>query len=161
MEERQTDSEGMTAAGSETQYERTAGTESTPAKSNGDRPAGLLNRDAMLKIARKPREPKKVELPWLGSDAHVFVMPMTARDKDEFEKSLVKGKGRKRVVTEDNIRARIISRCTVNADGSRMFTDRDVDDLGNLDGQTADAIFTIAATESGITDEDVEDLAKN
>lgn len=142
----------------EVRYERTPG--ATPS-TNGDRPRGLLGRDALLKITRKPREPRRVDLPWLGEDAHVYVMPMTSREKDAFEKSLVKGKGKKRIVTEDNIRARIMVRCIVNQDGSRVLTDNDVNDMGNLDGQSADAIFLIAATESGITDEDVEEFAKN
>src|SRR5688572_28595038 len=63
---------------------------------------------------------------WGGS---VRVRTMTAAERDKFdtETEKIRAKGGD---TSDNLRARLVAACTVDADGKKLFTTADAETLG-------------------------------
>lgn len=100
-----------------------------------------------------------VEVPeWGGS---VKVQGMTGRDRDAFEAEIIERKGKDFSVNMRNIRAKLVSLSLVNGDGKRIFYEKDVAALGKKSALALDRVFTVAQELSGISTEDVEELAKN
>ena len=75
-------------------------------------------------------------------------------ERDEFEKSCRDPKGRLR----GNTRARLAVRTVVNEDGSRVFTDDDIQTVGRIRVDVLQKVFNLAQKLSGISDADVEEL---
>lgn len=107
----------------------------------------LLTSEKATKI---PRE--RLELPELGG--FVYVKGMTGAERDEFEKSCRDVKGRLR----GNTRARLAVRTVINEDGSRVFSDDDIQTVGRIRVDVLQKIFNLAQKLSGISDADVEEL---
>ena len=117
----------------------------------------LLTRDEILKA--QDLQTQTVEVPeWGGS---VKVQGMTGTDRDAFEADIVQKKGKDFSVNMRNIRAKLVAVSLVNGDGKRIFTDKDIAALGKKSAAALDRIFSIAQELSGISTEDVEELAKN
>lgn len=128
----------------------------------------VLTRDAILQ--REDMRPELVDVPeWGGS---VYVRPLTGFEREQFEKSLVpespNGKaGRRRRKSADvtaamgTVRARLCALCIVDKDGTRLFTDEDIEALGNKSAAATSRIFDRAAELSGIMEKDVDDLAES
>lgn len=123
--------------------------------------AAPLTRDAFRQLAKQKRRTVRVDLPWLGAGAHTYVLVPTARERDAFEATLVTGTGKKAQLSTDNVRARMLVRWVSDADGTRLFGDNEADAMGELGAKTVDAIYRAIQRESGITDDDVEELAGN
>ena len=115
-----------------------------------------LDRSALLAATAIPRE--AVPLPELGGV--VYVRGMTGSERDAFEVSLVQGRGRKREVNLRNLRAKLVAYCTVDAQGVRLFTDADVEQLGQVRADVVNRIYTVAQRLSGITEEDADELGQ-
>ncbi len=128
-----------------------------------------LTREAVLEA--KDSEAVEVDCPeWGGT---VLVRGMSARERDQFEVSLEQdaastvqvqrgragGRGPSRNLV--NIRAKIVSKCCVDDDGQRLFTDADVTALGEKSGAPVDRIFEVASRLSGIGPQDMETMAAN
>ena len=117
----------------------------------------ILTREQILDA--QDLQTEVVEVPeWGGS---VKVQGMTGRDRDAFEAEIIERKGKDFNVNMQNIRAKLVSLSLVNGDGQRVFTDKDVAALGKKSAVALDRIFTVAQKLSGISKEDVEELAKN
>lgn len=101
-----------------------------------------------------------VEVPeWGGS---VTVQELDAQARDSYEASLRSIRRDGSVVpVQDNIRAKLVVRCLVNPDGSRMFSDEQTDDLGRKSATIVDRLFDVAARLSGLEDEDVKAEGKD
>lgn len=114
-------------------------------------------------LAAKAPEWKAVFLPSLKK--HVVVVGMSGKARDSFEASLVAGKGKHRDVKTDNIRAKLAARCVFTAPpeegGTRMFTDAQADELGDVRAAILGPIFTVAQELSGVSDEDIDELGKD
>jgi hypothetical protein len=128
-----------------------------------------LSRDAILEA--KDREVVEVDCPeWGGT---VLVRGMTGKERDMFEMSLAeesagavqvqrgRGGGRPPGRNLINVRAKIVVRCVVDEDGSRLFTDADAVALGEKSGAAVDRVFTVASRLSGMGEEDTEEMAAN
>ena len=59
-----------------------------------------------------------------------------------------------------NIRAKLASWCCVDAQGGRLFTESDVQALGGKSAAALGRIFDVATRLSGITEEDVDEMAE-
>lgn len=117
----------------------------------------MLTRDQILESQDIQEE--IVEVPeWGGS---VKVRGMTGIERDQFESSIMKGKGKNIQLNWTNIRAKLVVNTVINGDGSRLFTDGDIAALGKKSASALDRVFDVAQRLSGITKEDVEELAKN
>jgi len=115
----------------------------------------ILSRDDILKADDLQKE--LVPVPEWGGD--VWVYGMTGGERDAFEAEvLIQRKGGARIDTR-NIRAKMAARCIRNEDGERMFGDGDIKVLAKKSAKALDRIFDAAQRLSGISDEDVEELA--
>ncbi len=105
-------------------------------------------------------EPEWVPLEeWGGPGAGVFIKGLTALERDTFEQTLViQGKGRTPSrVDMTNARAKLVAQSAVNAEGVRVFADRDVKELGNKNALLINRLYEAATKLSGMRDEDLEE----
>jgi hypothetical protein len=97
---------------------------------------------------------------WGGLE--VYVRSLSGAERDQFESSnLIKGKGGTFDVRIDNLRARLVALSVCEKDGTRVFTIRDAESIGRKNAGAIAQIYEIAARLSGITKEDLDELAKN
>ena len=118
----------------------------------------LLDRDAILGAQDLPTE--DVSVPeWGGT---VRVRGLTGSERDAWEASLVQGAGTKhaRLVLAD-VRARLLARTIVDEEGKHIFGDGDIKALSAKSAMALERVFKVAQRLSGLTDEDVEELAGN
>ena len=59
------------------------------------------------------------------------------------------------------LKALLVVMATVDAEGTPLFKREDVPALNRKSGKAIDRIFQVAAELSGLSEEDIEDLAKN
>lgn len=117
----------------------------------------LLNRTAILEV--KDIKTEILTVPEWGGD--VIVKGLSGTERDSFEAECVQGKGKNQTVNLVNLRARLVARSLVDENGQRLFEDRDVDLLGKKSAQALSRVFERAQVLSGLTNSDVEELAKN
>jgi hypothetical protein len=117
-----------------------------------------LSRDDILKA--EDCRTQEVDVPeWGGT---VLVRGMTGRERDQFETSMLeRGRGGRMVPNTANTRAKVVARCVVDEDGTRLFTDADVAALGEKSGAAIDRVFEVAATLSGLAERDREEMARD
>lgn len=123
--------------------------------------AKMLGREAILQVDDLAQE--VVEVPeWGGA---VLVRGLTGSERDAFEQDIVQmrrnGKAMTTEIDMHNIRAKLCVRCMVDEDGERLFSDADMEALGRKSAQALQRVFDVAQRLSGLTSEDVEELAKN
>lgn len=117
----------------------------------------ILTKEAILKA--QDIEIREVEVPEWGGV--VYVRGMTGRERDRYENSLYKQKGKERVLNTQNARAKLVVMCTVDQDGNRIFDEEEVNVLSQKSSKALDRIFAVAMELSGITENDMEELTKN
>ena len=88
----------------------------------------------------------------------VYVKNLTGAERDAFEGSLLvkDGKGR-RTVTYTDLRAKLIARTVCDAEGNRLFTDKDITLLTLKSAAPLQRIFE-AQRLSGLSSDDVAEL---
>lgn len=118
----------------------------------------VLGKDAIL--GSKDIQLIEVDVPeWGGT---VLVKGLSGEERDAFEASMLKGEGKKQKVDTQNIRAKLCSLAIVNEKGERIFSDlASIAALGKKSATALSRVYDIAAKESGLRDEDIEDLVKN
>jgi len=113
-----------------------------------------LSRDAILDADDIKTE--DVAVPeWGGT---VKIKALMGVERDKFEADMVKSNNKYDFA---NIRAKLVAMSVVDADGNRLFTDQDVAALGNKSAGALNRVFEVAQRLSGLTQEDVDELAKN
>jgi hypothetical protein len=100
-----------------------------------------------------------VPVPEWGGD--VLVRGLTGEQRDTFEASIVHLEGKKAATDLANIRAKLVSASLVDEKGDLLFDERDVEALGRKSAVALQRIFEVAQRLSGLTQSDVEELAKN
>lgn len=116
----------------------------------------LLSKEALLAARQRPTE--TVPVPELGGD--VVLRGLSGRERDAFEESLFVQKGKKRERNMANVRARLVALCAVDDQGSRLFTDADVELIGEMRADVVDRLFDVAQRLSGLREQDVDELGK-
>jgi len=117
----------------------------------------FLTRDAILAATDLPSE--TVDVPeWGGS---VLVRGLTGAQRDQFEASVLVGKGRNRDVNLRNLRAKLVALSIVGEDGTALFAEADLEALGQKSAVAIERVFDAARKLSGMTAGDVEELTKN
>lgn len=117
----------------------------------------LLSREDILNV--KDLVEERVDVPeWGGL---VIVRCMTGAERDAFEASILEVKGKKYDVNLQNMRAKLIAHSVVDQDGKPLFKESDVRALGQKSAAAMNRIYEVAQRLSGISKEDVEELAKN
>lgn len=125
----------------------------------------ILGRDDILAAQDLEKELVTVEA-WGGS---VYVRALTGAERDAFEASLVNERvvrrGRKSETTREtnlaNLRARLCALTMCDEEGNRLFSDADVWELGKKSASALNKVFEVAQRLSGLSDDDVEELAGN
>jgi hypothetical protein len=116
-----------------------------------------LNRDQIFSAPKAITE--TVPVPEWGGD--VIVRSISALERDEFESSMAVKRGRSIEVNIRNIRARLVAIAAVDEDGKRLFSDKDVEQLGELSAKAMDRVYEVAARLSGISERDAAEIAGN
>jgi hypothetical protein len=91
----------------------------------------------------------------------VWAHQLTGQERDAYEASLLKGRGKKQKTDFVNIRAKLISRSCQNDAGDRIFTDRQAAQLGMKSSKVLDRIFDACQKLNGMTEEDIDELEGN
>jgi len=117
----------------------------------------LLTKDQILKA--DDRESVEVEVPeWHGS---CLVGSMSSSERDAFEASMIDSKGKGDSKRLANFRARFVASCIVDEDGNRLFSNKDIVDLGKKSSAPISRLFDVARKINGMTDEDIEEIEGN
>jgi len=117
-----------------------------------------LTREQILSAADIQTE--EVHVPeWGGT---VLVRGLTGAERDRFEMSMGEVTQGKRVQWRvQNIRARLCVLAIVDETGKQVFTQADVPMLTEKSAAALDRVFSVASRLSGLSDQDMEELAKN
>lgn len=114
----------------------------------------LLTRDQIL--TADDLQTEDVPVPeWGGT---VRVTGLTGTERDAFEAEIL-GDGKKRNLA--NLRAKLVARSAVDENGARVFTDGDIGKLGLKSASALTKVFEVCQRLSGLTPDDVEELAGN
>lgn len=90
----------------------------------------------------------------------VTVRGMTGAERDAYEATLFKGKGRHREINLANARAKLVAFCCVDDRGQRIFSDDDITTLGTVRADIVNRLSGPAQRLSGITEEDIDELGQ-
>jgi hypothetical protein len=116
-----------------------------------------LTRDAILAAASLKTE--EVDVPEWGGI--VLVRELRGRERDEWEASLAVQRGKQMVPDVANMRAKLVARCVVNSDLEPVFSQQDVNALGELSAAALDRVFEAASRLSGLSEADLEVASGN
>lgn len=94
---------------------------------------------------------------WGGS---VTVKGLSGRQRDQFEISLLEGKGKNRQVNLRNLRAKLVAMTIVNDKGNPIFDDTDAQALGEKSASALQKVYVVATRLSGLGEDDVEELTE-
>lgn len=118
----------------------------------------ILSAADILKVDDKRLE--MVEVPeWAGT---VYIRTMTAAERDAFEQEFVDlRQGKTKAGTVANVRAKFAARILCDANGVRLFEDKDIAELGRKSAAALDRVFDAGMRLNGFSKQDVEELAGN
>lgn len=105
------------------------------------------------------RNTQDVDVPeWGGT---VRLRGMSGLERDEYEAGIIAvGPDGKRRVDLKNMRARLVAYSIVDEDGGRMFQAEDIEALGDKSAAALERVFDVARKLSGLSSDDVEELAE-
>ena len=99
-----------------------------------------------------------VAIPELGGE--VLVRGMSGLERDGWEATLFRGKGKHREVNLANARAKLVALCCIDDQGHRMFSDDEAVILGQVRGDVLNRLFTVAQKLSGLSEEELDELGQ-
>ena len=111
----------------------------------------FLGRDAILGADDLAYD--TVPVPEWGGNVRIRALTGTERDRFEAE---VAGNGKR--LKLDNVRAKFVARCIVDAKDNQVFGTADVAALGRKNAAVLNRVFEACQKLSGLTDEDVDEL---
>jgi hypothetical protein len=105
-------------------------------------------------LAANDKKMIDMEVPeWNGS---VKIRVMSGTERDRFESEFVGGnKG------VDMVRAKLVAKCLCDEDGTRLFTEAEIPQLGEKSAAVLDKLFTACMKLNRFTKDDVEEMAGN
>ena len=104
---------------------------------------------------------EEVDVPeWGGT---MLVQSLSGAERDAYELSIVKIKGKKTSLDMSNMRARLVSMSVVDGEKTRkrVFSDRDVTKLGNKSGKALDRVFSACQKISGLESDSLQGALEN
>ena len=107
-------------------------------------------------LSSKTKRIQKVDVPEWGTP--VFMRTMTAGERDAWELAWLDKQGKGGVA---NFRSVFLVKCLCDEDGTRLFSDGEVEQLAAQDSRVINRLFEIAREQNGLTTEQVDELAKN
>jgi hypothetical protein len=129
----------------------------------------FLSRDEILALASAIPETVEVKTPEWGADTAVRVRGLTAKERDEYEQSLISLRGRKGARGAQNTatlnisgaRAKLAQLGCVDESGKQLFTRDDIIELNKLSAAPVDRISAMVQKLSGLSDDDVQEMTEN
>lgn len=116
----------------------------------------LLSRDEIL--AAHDILTEEVPVPeWGGS---VLVRGLTGRERKALSESILDPKGNASTRLAINLQIRLPALCMVDESGKRLFEETDVTALADKNSAALKRVFDVAARLSGLSDDDVAEMAK-
>ncbi len=116
-----------------------------------------LTRDDIFDI--QDIEIESLDVPeWGGM---LYVKGMTGTERDRFEASIIDKPGKNARVKMDNIRAKLCAETICDEQGVKLFTPGDIKKLGEKSAAALQRVFDVAQRLSGITEEDIDELAED
>src|SRR5690349_7103464 len=117
----------------------------------------LLSRDAILQA--EDHKTEDVDVPeWGGT---VRVRSLSGAERDAYEAHIVQvGADGSKKVNVKNLRGKLVSLTCIDEDGGRLFSDEDAEALGAKSAAALERVFDVARHLSGLTEDDVEELAE-
>ena len=112
-----------------------------------------LTREQILGAQTLPRE--LVPVPEFGGEVWVAVMPGIVRDA--WERSMVTAGA----PNLDNMRAKLVAACVVDDNGERLFTEADIDALGQKNWMALERITKVAQRLNQLGDDAMEKIQGN
>ena len=109
-------------------------------------------------LSAKDLKSESVDIPQWGYK--FIVRELTGTERDEYETSTVKLNGSEVSLDTRNMRAKLVALCVVDKDGERLFTQDDVEALGNRSASGLDLLFDVAKRLSRIGEDELENLGK-
>lgn len=121
----------------------------------------VLTRDAILAAADLPR--KLVPVPEWGGEVWVRTLPGTERDAFEASLWKAKGRGRNRETVRDatNYSAKLAALAICDEQGKRLFSEVDVAALARKSSAALNRVVGEAMALNGMTEDAVEDAEGN
>lgn len=117
-----------------------------------------LTKEQILQPRALPVEELSVP-EWGGT---VRVRALSAGERDQFEASVVKAKGKDVQINRTNLRARLVAMSVVGEDGTTLLLkEEDIVPLSYQSAAVVERIFEVCQRLSGLAPNDVEELAKN
>lgn len=121
----------------------------------------FLTRDQILAKKDIITEDVFIE-PWGG---WVCVKTLTGAERDKFESDIVEVKGHgnnTKMVSKGNVRAKLVALSVVDPETLQpVFSQADVEILGKKSSAALDTVYSVAQKLSKVSDDDVDELAKN
>ena len=119
--------------------------------------SNVLSKEAILKANDLPS--RTIPVPEWGGD--VIVKTMTGTEKDAWENSLIKGKGKNMRIDQSDVRSKLCVRVLVDEKGQRLFSDNEFPLLGRKSSKAIEKVVEVAQELNGVSDEDIEGLVGN
>jgi hypothetical protein len=117
-----------------------------------------VGREGILAFRSKSGSIHKVDGAFGGV---VYFKEWTSEERDNFEASLIVGRGKSQRVTTANIRAKMFVRSVCDKDGKLIFSDEDAKEVGKLPAPEVEKVYAEIQKVNSVSDEDVEELAGN
>lgn len=119
----------------------------------------FLSREDILKVVDVVYE--EVPVPEWGGK--VLVKSLSGAERDKIEATIVQQSGRKNALMNlRNLRAKFVAWSVVDPESHRrLFTDADIDALGERNAAALQRVFNVVQRLSGLSDEDLEEMTKN
>lgn len=105
-----------------------------------------------------------VSVPEWGFETGLFIKTLSARERDQWETSMVSidmERRKVRKVNMTNMRARLVTLTLVDSDGKRIFGDDDADQLGEKSAAVIARLFDVAQRVNALSADEVKALEKN
>lgn len=113
-----------------------------------------LSREQIL--SNKAKRVEKIAVPEWGGD--VFIREISAAERDAFELEMAKGKGS---TVKPNFRGSLAALVLCDESGTRLFSNTDASQLGQMPSSGVDRVFAAASKLNAFSKEDVDELEKN
>ena len=115
----------------------------------------VLGREEIL--ASRDLRDETIDVPEWGGK--IRVRSLTGWERDQYETSITQQSGGNVTFNLLNARAKMVALTVIDDDGDRVFSDEDTIELGKTSAVAVNRIFEVAQRLSGLTNEDVEELA--
>ena len=118
--------------------------------------------DSDLRIVRVPEWDKPATTEADAYECKIKIVSLSALERTKWEESLVQGSGKKAKAKLDHARAALVIRAARDPEsGSPIFKSGDESWLSGKNSKPLSRLYDVAAELSGITDDDIEELAEN